>query len=407
LVVFICFVGILNAQQSEIWLDPILPGIVYFKTKTQQNPSENLEIQNVLLNFQAISVLKRFPTAKPPKSTFNSRGERLADLSTIYKTILPLNCDISKLCSALNACKNIVVAEPHYLPQLCYVPSDDSISQQYALNRIQALAGWDLHRGDSTTIIGITDTGIDLLHPDLYSNIAFNYNDLENGIDDDNDGFTDNFKGWDTGDDDNDPSTSGNPHGSHISGISSAKTDNQEGIAGSGFNCRFLPIRIMNADGVLSGAYEGLVYAAEHGCKIINCSWGGYQYSEINAEILRYASINMDCIVFCGAGNDNNNRLFYPASYPYAVSIGATDAQDKKADFSNFGYRLDLFAPGDLILSTWTNGEYIRSGGTSMSSPLTAGCAAILRSAFPQLSSQQILYQLKSTSDKIDTLPFT
>jgi serine protease len=404
IVLFIYYAGILHAQTEAIWLDPIRTDIIYFTTKNHINPVEDSEIRNVLGKFDVLTISKRFPNSKPPAITINKKGEKLADISNIYKASLPSNCDISRLCKSLNSCKNIQAAEPHFLPQLCYVPSDDSISDQYALNKIQAFAAWDLHRGDSTTIIGITDTGIDLLHPDLYPNIAFNYNDPINGIDDDNDGYLDNFRGWDTGDDDNDPSTSGSPHGTHISGIASAKTDNQIGIAGSGFNCRFLPIRIMNADGVLSGAYEGLVYAAEHGCKIINCSWGGYQYSEINAEIMRYASINMDCIVFCGAGNDNNNRLFYPASYPYAVSIGATDAQDKKADFSNFGDRLDLFAPGDLIISTWPNGEYIRSGGTSMSSPLTAGCAAILRSAFPDLSSQQILYQLKSTSDKIDTM---
>lgn len=406
LFIFMLNAGSLLGQLESRWADAVLPDLFYFSTRNHISPMEDAEILSVLSKFQVTNVSRRFPDAKSPKNTFNQRGERLANLSNIFKAKLPPNCDIYRLQQALLACRNIKLAEPHFLPQLCYVPSDDSISRQYALNRIQAFAGWDLHRGDSTTIIGITDTGIDLLHQDLYSNIAFNYLDPINGLDDDNDGFTDNFMGWDTGDNDNDPSTSGSPHGSHISGIASAKTDNQQGIAGSGFNCRFLPIRIMNADGVLAGAYDGVVYAADHGCKIINCSWGGYQYSEINAEIIRYASINRDCIVFCGAGNDNNSRLFYPASYPFAVSVGATDAQDKKADFSNFGDRMDLVAPGDLILSTWTNGEYIRSGGTSMSSPLAAGCAAILRSAFPNLSSQQVLYQLKNTCDIIDTLDF-
>lgn len=372
--------------------------------KSGINPIEDVEILRALSEAPSFNIEKRFPNSLPVREFKNSRGEQLADVSGLFTIHFQTQTNIFSLARALSTCKNIIHAEPHFLPKPLYVPGDDSISVQYALNRIQAFAGWDLHQGDTNTIIGITDTGVELFHEDIYDNIAKNYLDPINGVDDDNDGYIDNYYGWDTGDNDNDPSSTGNPHGQHISGISSASTDNQVGIAGSGFKCRFIPIKIMDENGRLSGAYDGLVYAAEHGCKIINCSWGGYQYSDINAEILRYVSINLDCIVFCGAGNDNNERLFYPASYPYAVSVGATNNQDNKADFSNYGDRLDIFAPGDLILSTWTEGRYERSGGTSMSSPLAAGCAAILRSAFPERSAQQILYQLKTSCDDLDLI---
>ena len=405
LLLFSLSAGAQQLKKNILPEDEFLPGIVQIKLPSGESLEENTELLQILQTWDYISIKKRFPYAEIPRQGKNIRGESLADISGLYTIKIPQEKDILTLVSKLNQSGSIEIAEPHFLPKLLYVPSDDSVEVQYALSRIQAFAGWDLHRGDTNTVIGITDTGVEIFHPDIFSNIAKNYADPINGFDDDADGYTDNYYGWDTGDNDNDPSTPGNPHGQHISGISSAKTDNSTGIAGSGFNCRFIPIKIMDNNGLLSGAYEGLVYAAEHGCSVINCSWGGYQYSAINEEIIRYVSVNLDRLVFCGAGNDNNERLFYPASYPYAVSVGATNDQDSKADFSNFGDRLDIYAPGDLILSTWTNGEYQRSGGTSMSSPLTAGCAAILRSAFPDRSAQQILFQLKTTADAVDNLP--
>jgi hypothetical protein len=284
------------------------------------------------------------------------------------------------------------------------VPSDDSVGVQYALQKIAAFAAWDVHRGDTTTVVGITDTGIDPNHPDLITNIARNWGDPINGIDDDNDGYIDNFIGWDTGNNDADPTSDGTFHGQHVTGLSSASTDNGIGIAGTGFNCRFIHVKIANSSGALSGAYEGLIYAAEHGCKIVNCSWGGSQYSEFNDDIIRYVSVNLDRLVICGSGNNNNDLPFYPAAYELSYSIGATTATDSKADFSNFGYTLDLFAPGEYVISTWANSGYLVSGGTSMAAPVVAGAAALLSSAFPQLNSRQIAEKLKLTADPVDTL---
>lgn len=345
----------------------------------------------------------RFPKAQKPKADIR---ERQGDISLFVSVNFSQELDLENILSSLKKLKWINHAEPHFLPELTYVPNDDSISVQYGLQKIQAFAAWDLHRGDTTMIIGITDTGIDPNHPDLSENIARNWNDPVNGLDDDGDGYTDNFLGWDTGNDDNDPTSDGNFHGQHVTGLSSAVADNSTGMAGSGFNCRFVHVKIANSNGSLTGAYDGLVYCAEKGYKVINCSWGGTQYSPLNEEILRYVSVNLDCIVFCGAGNNSNSIPFYPSAYPYAFAVGSTDALDHKSDFSNFGYYLDAYAPGDLVLSTWANGGYLYSGGTSMASPLVAGCAGILRSAFPNENSRQITERLKVTCDKIDTIPF-
>jgi serine protease len=396
---------------SDKYKDAYLDGILFLKVKAenrnQAQPSfiNNPSFNKIVQQFNCLSVKKAFPDIKPPEKSKNERGEKLADLSLIFKLTFPENTDILAIKEQLLKSKTCEYVVPQFVPRLCYVPNDDSISKQYALFKINAFAGWDVSKGDTNMVIGVTDTGIDPFHPDIIGNIKYNYADPINGIDDDNDGFIDNYRGWDTGADDNDPTADNNFHGQHVSGLSSATPNNSEGIAGSGYFCKLLPIKIANQNGSLVGAYDGLIYAAEHGCKVINCSWGGFEYSELNEDLIRYAAINKDCIIFCGAGNNNDERLFYPASYEYAVSVGATNEQDFKADFSTYGYLLDLFAPGDLVLSTWANGEYLRTGGTSMAAPVAAGCAGILRSAFPTWSSQQITEQLKVTCDLIDQIP--
>ncbi|HPH81617.1 MAG TPA: S8 family peptidase [Flavobacteriales bacterium] len=399
----------LNSQSEKVisnnqFSDPFLAGVI--NICIQENPNEQfpLKLTQFLQNVSAIEISKKFPHARKPENSFNKRGEKLADLSGIYRVTFPENTDLIKIIDALKKMPEVKYAEPHFIPSLCYVPNDTRIAEQYSLTRLNAFAAWDLHQGDTSVVVGITDTGYDPFHPDLTNNIQRNYADPINGIDDDNDGYIDNFMGWDTGSNDNNPTSDGNYHGQHVSGLSSASTDNATGVAGTGFKCRFIHVKVANVDGILSGAYEGIVYAADHGCKVINCSWGGTTYSEMNADVVRYAAINKDCAVFGGAGNNSDENAFYPAMYPYAMAVGSTNNQDFKSGFSNYGYNLDLFAPGDLVLSTWSNGDYYSTGGTSMSSPTAAGCAALLRAAFPNYSSQQICEQLKVTCDQVDNL---
>ena len=395
-------------EHSSAYSDPYIAGVVNFCLIQSLDNAAQLpvSIHKLLAQHGAFNVERKFPHAKKPFDSINARGERLADLSCIYKAEFPVSTELLKLIDAFRKLPEIKYAEPHFIPALSYVPNDTRIGEQYSLTKLNAFAAWDLHQGDTNTVIGVTDTGYDPFHPDLSNNIQKNYADPINGLDDDNDGYTDNFMGWDTGNNDSDPTSDGNYHGQHVSGLCSASTDNAIGVAGTGYKCRFIHIKVANSDGVLSGAYEGIVYAADHGCKVINCSWGGTTYSDMNADVIRYAAINMDCAIFCGAGNNNDEVSFYPAMYPYAMAIGSTDNLDNKSSFSNFGYGLDVFAPGDLVVSTWSNGEYLSTGGTSMASPTAAGCAALLRSAFPEWSSQQIGEQLKVTSDKVDNIPF-
>ncbi|MFN4123518.1 MAG: S8 family peptidase [Flavobacteriales bacterium] len=367
------------------------------------------EFQDALLQLQNfipdLSFVYRFPLAKKPEMTHDEAGFRLADLSRHGRLLFQSNFSVEEAIKLVNKVKVFSAIEPHFIPELCFTPNDDSVQNQYALERIRAFEAWAVEQGDTNVVIGISDTGTDLDHPDLYPNIAFNYADPINGIDDDMDGFVDNFYGWDLGEGDNNPQVNTSGHGVHVNGLSSAMTNNQIGIAGSGFRTRFLPIKITNASGALIAAYESIIFAADQGCQVINCSWGSFQPSLINQEIVRYSAINKGAAIFCGAGNNSNQRLFYPASYDFTAAVGSTGPNDAKSDFSNYGYHMDLYAPGENVLSTWPDNSYIYSNGTSMSSPVAAGCAAVVKSKFPHLTGIQILQLLKVTADRVDNLP--
>jgi hypothetical protein len=295
-------------------------------------------------------------------------------------------------------------AEPHYLPKLSYQPNDPLATNtgQYHLNKIKAYTAWDISQGDTNIVIGITDTGSEPTHADLSGNCKKNYNDPIDGIDNDGDNYIDNFRGWDVGMNDNDPTWQGNPHGVHVTGLAAASTNNATGVAGVGFKCKFLPIKIADASGTLIAAYEGIVYAADHGCSIINCSWGGGGGSAYGQSVIDYATINKNALVVCASGNDNSSSDHYPSAYNFALSVASTTSNDNKSSFSNYGYSIDLCAPGSNVNSTYSNGTYQNNSGTSMASPIAAGAAAIVKSMFPSYSGLQVGEQLKATCDAIN-----
>jgi subtilisin family serine protease len=194
----------LKSQTSythQRYADAYLGNVVHFSLKPELRNidfASNTALQQLLNRFNAAQPEKRFPKAVKPEKPFNKQGERLADLSLHFSIRFGNANDPIKVVDALRKTGLASIVEPHFLPRLCYVPNDDSIGVQYALQKIAAFAAWDISRGDTNTIVGITDTGIDPNHPDLSSNIARNWADPINGIDDDNDGYTDNFIGWDT-----------------------------------------------------------------------------------------------------------------------------------------------------------------------------------------------------------------
>ncbi len=350
-----------------------------------------------------INLHKKFPLDKSPEKPTNAAGQTYADLSLIYELNYTSTLSIEKAISKLLLSNILVYAEPHFIPKVTYSPNDPlaNPTDQYHLQTINTFNAWNVNKGDSAIVIGITDTGNDPTHPDLFNNIKRNYNDIVDGLDNDGDGYTDNYLGWDLGMNDNDPTWQTNAHGVHVSGLSSASADNNLGGAGTGFHCKYLPVKIADANGSLIAAYEGIKYAADHGCQIINCSWGGGGSSQYGQDIIDYATINKNCLVVCAAGNNNVDGDFFPAAYNYVLSVGNTTAIDTKQASSNYGYMVDVCAPGDNVNSTWPGSFYITSSGTSMSSPVVAGAAGIVKNHFPSYNGLQVGERLKITADNI------
>ncbi|MBN2683010.1 MAG: S8 family serine peptidase, partial [Bacteroidales bacterium] len=426
----------LNAQslsETEIYKDDFLPKTVIFKINPENKnlcKASSIDDENLMMFFSEIklkSFRKKFPNTEAPKFPENKYGHKTADLTTIYEIVYEADIEVEDVIFNLKKNPIIKYAVPHYLPKLIdsYYPNDPSAGNQYYLSRIKAYEAWGICKGDSAIIIGISDTGIDIDHPDLTGNIAYNLNDPINGLDDDNDGFVDNFRGWDFADNDNNPQTAdvdltidpsySAAHGTWVSGCGGAEADNNIGIAGTGFYTRIMPLKIQNHQRQLVNAYESIVYAAEHGCSVINCSWGGYSPTEYAQDVITYATINKNSLVVAGAGNNHINKNMYPASYQYVISVGGTKSTDEKwTDVSgsgvtvgsNYGIYVDLCAPAQNLYSTVNDGGYgYLWGGTSFASPVVSGCAGIVKAYFPELDAIQVGERLRVTSDNIDTIP--
>ncbi len=423
------FCNLLSAQPSNrsfsfpagITQDDFLKNEIVIKLKPEyrQFALENeIKIPSITneLNAIGVSVIKKkFPRHNIPVHRVNENGFALTDLSLIYSVKFNRNISVEKVLTMLLHHKEIDYAEPLYIYKPLYVPNDTLATYQYQYfhKNIKTFEGWDIQKGDTNIVIGITDTGIDTIHTELINQIKYNYADPINGIDDDGDGYIDNFRGWNVAFDNNDVQGNVPLHGNFVAGIAAAETDNVTGIAGVGFHTKFLPVRCAPNSNVIVNGDDAIVYAADHGCSVINCSWGGFGRSQYSQDIINYATINKNALVVASAGNANNDAPFYPASYQYVLSVAGTDSSDIKwtsspTSGSSYGSYVDVSAPGDKIFSIFPTGSvpaYWYSGGTSESAPQVSAIAALVKAQFPTLNALQIGERIRATSDNIDTIP--
>ena len=387
-----------------------VPGEIIIKIKSnygdkcQKSTIQIPEIEQAVQKSAITAVRKLFPNHQPPKT--KKGGPKLVDLSTVYSVQIDPLADVKKILAQFNNMESVAYAEEKVVNELTYTPNDTLLSRQWYIVAVDLFRAWDIQQGDTTVVIAYTDTGTDIDHPDMVANYAYNYNDPVNGIDDDNDGYIDNFLGWDVADNDSDAGFGISGHGINVGGLISAVTDNVTGLSGAGFKTKLLPVKIdQSSTGVLTAAYEGIVYAADHGAFIINNSWGGTVYRKYAQEIINYAALNRGCLIVAATGNNKFENRFYPAAYDNVLSVGSlTTADLVKSDIkgSNYGYWTDIMAPGDNMLTTNAIGGYGVNGGTSMAAPIVAGIAGLVKAQFPNYTWQQVTEQIINNGNNID-----
>lgn len=414
--------------------------IIKFKSKTPVEIISNFKNNIPKSGSSSVAKLCKDLNIKNSKEVFIKLNRLYSDNENYKKTgldrIFIADADESKLGQILSlGNKNeyieyiqlnssLKLEDSHSMTQ---TPNDTYYGSQYYLDIIGMQNAWDITLGDSTIVIGVIDTGLDFLHTDLQKSFKINYGEYgngkeSNGIDDDHNGFIDDWRGWDftdepfTGDPrrgdyltpDNDPTDDNRlSHGTAVTGIINASFNNNLGISSVAPKCKVLVLRAFDAEGYgeEDDVANAILYGISNGVRIFNFSFGDYIFSNLLRDVIKFA-YSKNVTIVCSAGNDGSDRLHYPSAYDEVISVGASDVTDSKASFSSYGETVDIFAPGFQNLttvrvgkgSTSYNGDYDKLNGTSFAAPIVTGVAGLLLSKNPNLTNEEIRGILVATT---------
>lgn len=454
-------VGVAESFVADAFIvrfDPLTTRIIEAMQRLELNTTGIGSLDALGRQFGVSDLRPQFPGADPAVAV----QRNLPDLSSHYVvTFDQTRAGVNAAMQAFAANPHVVAVEPIGVHPVYVVPNDGTFGNQWHLNQtndkdMDAPEAWDIHTGSSSVIVAVLDTGVRYYHRDLggsgasasnptgtNGNIWLNLAEKNgaSGIDDDGNGFVDDWVGWDfvsgvtgcwSGEDcsgsDNDPRDF-NGHGTHCAGNVSAINNNGYATASpaGGWGAGSLQatgngVKVMCMRIGWSGSQFGqevgfvrmdfaasaLYYAANNGARIASCSWGSSNSGGVAAATDYFLASGG--LIFKAAGNSNNQTADYLCSRADVYCVAATNQSDQKASFSSYGTWVDISAPGVAIWSSYhvhsdPNPDYVAAlDGTSMATPLTAGAAALVWSANLSWSNSQVWTRLRDTTDNIDAL---
>jgi len=406
----------------------------------------SIGVQNLLQSVKATEI-KPLSISKPKflrrQVSFSAQNEMEQSLEALGRTYVLRFDDSVSIEGAMARLKSdpsVEICEPNFRIKYLAVPNDPDYGNLWALANtgqpgvagqegdlpagdpgiagrdIDAQLAWDLQKGNKNIVVAVIDSGVDWSHPDLTSNVWANTGEIPgNGFDDDGNGFVDDVRGWDFGNGDNNPMddcSNLNPnlnaggHGTHVAGIIGAEGNNSVGVTGVNWNVSLMPVKAADNSCYMltSEVVNSIVYAVQNGADIINMSLGGEASVALKSAV--DAAYSGGVLMIAAAGNDNSTSQTnsYPAAYSNVISVAATNRDDLKASFSNYGNWVTLSAPGVAIYSTLPGGTYGYKSGTSMASPMVAGVAALILAQSPSLTPAELKNRLVYSCENIDGL---
>ncbi len=383
---------------------------------------------------EGVVLVKSSSLRKKDLKDINYKGcEQLYPNSKWYKIALSNPDDTEKAISSLRQSGKFEEVDYDYVMESDGAETDvagnPGLSSQTYLDTLNIYDAWDYmdahgaeKGGSPSVVVAVIDTGVDYNHLDLIDNIWVNSAEIpNNGIDDDGNGYIDDYYGWDCVGNDNDPMDD-NGHGTHVAGIIAAE-NNDIGTVGVAYNCKIMCVKAGNSSGYFTNSdiAEAIQYAYMNGASVINMSFGGYALSSVVEDALQDAYNS--CILVAAAGNDSLCNVIgclyhepatgvsYPGALPYVVGVMSSNAYGTRlSSYSNFDHypynnvEYEVCAPGEQILSTWPNNKLNTLSGTSMASPVVAGIAALLRSTYTDrevYSTKFILSQIINNGNEL------
>lgn len=302
-------------------------------------------------------------------------------------------------------------------------PNDPGFSKQWALHNdgsfspsaksnadINMPEAWSVQQGSDKITVAILDTGLKTDHPEFKDRLWSNPKEIpENGLDDDNNGYTDDAIGWNFTNSSR-IVTDDAGHGTHVASIVAARGNNAANYAGVDWNCKIMICKVLAQDntGYYSWWAQAIHYAVDHGAKVINMSLGGDVRSQTLEDAVNYAR-SRNVLIVASMQNANNNVTYYPAGYGATLAVGATDPDDNRSTRlggtgagSNYGNHIDLVAPGNYIygLSPGINpNDAVVLSGTSQAAPFVSGVAALLWAQQPNATVAEIEKRITASAD--------